>query len=243
MPLLALLILIVVIALPIGWFVSEFRARRPVRIVLGFLAILCSFGVATVIGLLSELNYNAWYGATSKDLIDTTITQVEDGNINRVLKVLRGLNSQFIPTYESRAKYRSLVTEATARMRGDAQIEDGSEWDAQPFNSATWLGHWENDTGFWIVIDGVESSFGVVRSGCPGTIMHSVALSEACSVLSFREGTQWRHTLTLKNKYEAIHEWYDLEKNEVWETDHLHKLIRSTEDQRRMTQEPTEPDE
>ena len=88
----AMLIFVVVIGLPVAWLVAEFRWKRPVRVTLGVLAVLCSFGVAAIIGMLFELNYNAWYGSATKDLINTTVEQVEDGQLDRVMTVLRSLN-------------------------------------------------------------------------------------------------------------------------------------------------------
>ncbi len=239
----AMLILLAVIGLPVAWVIAEFRWKRPARITLGVLAILCSFGVASIIGMLSELRYNAWYGSVTKDLIDTTVHQIEDGQFDRVMTVLRSLNRQYHPTYENRANYRDLVGDATARMKGDVAISNGGTWDAPPFEHATWVGHWENDAGFWIVINDVGRAFDIIRSGYPRMTMETVSLSEDCRTLTFHEGSRCRHTLTLINKYEADHEWFDLEKQSVWHTDHLHKLIRPTPEQRKMTQqaESTEP--
>lgn len=56
-------------------------------------------------------------------------------------------------------------------------------------------------------------------------------------VLKFKEGDQWQHTLTLKNKYEADYEWFDLQKGTVWQTCPVYKLIRASEEQKAMTQQ------
>jgi hypothetical protein len=229
LPLTTIAILLLVIAIPIGWFIAEFRANRPIRITLGVLAIMCCYGVAAMVGSLSMLSYNAWFGSATKDLINTTVEQVADGELDRVMKVLRALNRQYQPTYENRANYLELVEAATVRMRGDVEITDGSAWDAGSFDHSTWLGHWENDTGFWIIINDVEHPFDVVRSGYPRRKMEAVAISDDCRELTFHEGAEWRHTLKLINKYEVEHEWFDLEKQSVWQTDRLYKLIRPTE--------------
>jgi hypothetical protein len=235
-----LLLLVIIVGLPIGWLVSEFCSGRPLRIALGILAILCSFGVAALIGKLSELSYNAWYGASTKDLINTIVEEIEDGQIDRVMTVLRSINRQYQPTYEEPpSHYRLLVADAAARMRGDTEIEQRSVWDATTFDHSTWLGHWENDTGFWIVINDAESPYDIVRSGDPGMRMTSVVLSNDCQILTFKEDTRWRHTLTLVNKYEAKHTWFDIEKNTVWQTDYLYKLTRTSQEQRGMTRQDT----
>ncbi len=230
-----LLIFIFVVGLPIGWFISEYYSNRPIRIILGILALLSSFGVAAIIGKLSEFNYNAWYGCATKDLITTIIEQTEDGQGDRVLKTLRALDAQYTPTYENRADYQTLVEDATDRMRGDMEIVKGTVWDAPIFDRATWNGHWEEGSGFWIVIHDVEDSFDIVRSGTPQRSMEAVALSDDHRTLAFQEGDQWRHTLTLVNQYEAKHEWFDLKKQKVWEVNLIQKLVRPTVEQRTMT--------
>lgn len=89
-----LLLITIFVTLPIAWLITEFRAKRPVRITFGILALLSSFSVAAFVCMLSRLKYNAWYGGATKDLVGTTIEQIEDGHLDRVLKVLRGLDSQ-----------------------------------------------------------------------------------------------------------------------------------------------------
>jgi hypothetical protein len=236
------LLLAAIIALPVAWLVSEFHGSRSSRIALGVLAI----GVTTVCvsaqsTMLTRFDYNAWYGFATKDLIETSLTQIEEGHLDRVLKVWRSLNAQYQPTYENRAKYRELVTEAVARIRGDTPIAPGSPWDASVFGKATWVGHWENETGFWIVINDLGRPFEIWRSGDPPTRMHSVSVSDDFRVLKFKDDGHWLLTMTLKNKYEATHEWFDLEKQAVWKTETMNKLVRATEEQKKMTQQGGPP--
>jgi hypothetical protein len=230
---LACLVLLIVVALPIGWLASESGKLRWLRIVLGLAAIASTMGVAYLVGDLSRWNYNAWYGAASKHLIDATVTQIEDGNIDRVMSVLRRLKLDYQPTYENRAHYDVLVNEAVRQMEGDHGLSDTS-WDASPFTRETWIGHWEDDTGFWIVIDDIRS---IVRSGRHMPKMTDFVASGDFQTLAFTEGDQWRHELTLKNKYEANHVWRDLKSGSVWRTDTLHKLRRATPAERAFTQE------
>lgn len=173
------------------------------------------------------LDYSAWYGYATSDLIKTSIHEIEDGNLGRVLTVWRGLERQYQPTYENRAKYDTLVAEATRRMRGDVPIEPGSPWDATAFSGETWDGHWEDDSGYWLVIDSDHEPFDIVRSGDFPNAMESVTASPDFTVLKFKEGDKWLHTLTLKNKYELSHEWFDVEKGRVWESVTMHKLVRA----------------
>jgi len=239
---LGFLLLAVIIALPIAWLVSEFRGSRPLRIVLGVLAVtVTTFCVSALSTTLTGFNYNAWYGGATKDLIDASLVQIEDGHQDRVLKVWRGLNAQYQPTYENRAGYLELAADATARIRGDTSITPGSLWDAPVFGRTTWVGHWENETGYWIVINDLAGSFDIWRSGHPPTRMQAASVSDNFRVLKFEEDGRWRHTLSLVNKYEATHEWFDIEKRAVWRTETMFKLARATEEQKRMTQQAAPP--
>ena len=235
---LGFLLIGIIIALPIAWLASEFRGSRALRISLGILAIgvvaTCIWALSSV---LTRFNYNAWYGGATGDLISTSLQQIEDGHLDRVLKVWRGLDQQYRPTYENRAHYNELVKEATARMRGATPIEVGSGWDASVFRAETWLGHWEDGFGYWIVINDIGRPFDVLQSGQPRAKVHDVSISPDFRVLKFKEGDQWLHTLTLKNKYDASHEWFDLQKGTVWETRPVYKLIRASDEHKAMTQQ------
>ena len=201
------LLIAIIIALPTAWLASEFRDNRILRITLGILAIgVTATCVWTLNAVLTRFNYNAWYGSATGDLIRTSLAQIEDGHLDRVLKVWRGFDQQYKPSYENRANYKGLVEEATRRMRGDVPIDAGSPWDASVFRSDTWVGHWEDDYGYWIVINDLGRPFDIVRSGDPPTKMHSVTVSLDFTVLKFKEGDQWSHTLTLTNKFEASHD-------------------------------------
>lgn len=232
------LLIALIIGLPIAWLVSEFRGTRAMRISLGILAIgvmaTCIWALSSV---LTRFNYNAWYGSATGDLISTSLQEIENGHLDRVIKVWRGLDQQYRPTYENRAHYNDLVKQATARMRDDRLIEAGSAWDASVFRSETWVGHWEDGFGYWIVINDVGRPFDVLQSGQPRAKVHDVSVSPDFRVLKFKEEDQWQHTLTLKNKYEATYEWFDLQKGAVWDTRSVYKLIRASEEQKAMTQQ------
>jgi len=95
-------------------------------------------GVAYLVGdLSSRWTYNAWYGRASKELIDTTVTQIEDGNIDRVMSVLRRLRLDYHPTYENRAHYDELINEAVSQMKGDVDLP-GPKWDTSLFTYEGW---------------------------------------------------------------------------------------------------------
>ena len=107
------LVAIVVLATSLAWLVSEFQPRKGIRIGLGVASLAMSFGVAwiagSVAGSFQMCNANVWYGAASKDLIENTIAELENGNVDQVLTELRVLNSKLEPEYETKADYDKLV--------------------------------------------------------------------------------------------------------------------------------------
>lgn len=113
----AVLILVLIIVIPIAWLIAEYSAPRWARVLLGLASILMCFGVSYVVSSLSRLNYNAWYGAATSDLLDATIDHLESGNTEHVLSNLKQLRSEYEPTYENRAHYDDLVNEAVQRFQ------------------------------------------------------------------------------------------------------------------------------
>ncbi len=103
------LILILVVVLPIAWIVSEFYDDRSARIGLGCCAIAMSFGVAWIVGSLDRLQSNIYFSEATKDLIQNTIVELENGKSDEVLAGLIELRSDFRPTYETRDDYDVLV--------------------------------------------------------------------------------------------------------------------------------------
>lgn len=190
-------------------------------------------GVSFLVGSLSRLNYNSSYGGASKDLIETTVSQIENGEIDRVMSVLRRLNLDYKPTYENRAHYDELVRDAVEQMKGLADL-DGTRWDASPFTRETWNGHWENDTGFWLVIKR-NGEFQITRSGDTPPQIDKLIISDDFKSLAFIEGNQWSHELKLVNKFEATHTWKSLNNGSTWQSETLHKLVRATSEQRAFT--------
>ncbi|MDG3002321.1 hypothetical protein [Paludisphaera mucosa] len=234
-----LVLILAVMGFPVAWLASEFRCGRKVRIALGIAATAVVAVAAWALGAaVSHFQYNADFGSATKALIEASIEQIEDGRLDRVLKAWRGLNAQYRPTYENRAQYPELAAEATSLIRGETPFVAGTRWDVGAFDRETWVGHWEDDTGFWIV---VGSSLDVHRSGYPPEKMQAASLSGDFTRLTFREGERWRHTLTLVDKYELTHESFDLTRQEVWRTEPMFRLIRATEEQKRGTRRDAKP--
>jgi hypothetical protein len=120
----------IVLAVPFGWLISEIRAGNWMRTVLGVLAAAVpTFFVSSLVCYLLHMDYNQSFGYATKDLIKTSLNQIDDGHLDRVIQVWRGLNDQYDPTYEgNRPEYPDLVNEATARMRGRTPMAPNSDW-------------------------------------------------------------------------------------------------------------------
>jgi hypothetical protein len=109
-------LLFLIIAFPIAWAISEFKWSRKVRLALGVGAIAMSFSLAALVGMLQQFNYNTWFGENTKKLVDTTVQQLEVGNTTNVLSAFKRLQEAYQPTYENRAKYNLLVSNAVRSM-------------------------------------------------------------------------------------------------------------------------------
>jgi hypothetical protein len=107
--------------IPMAWFASEYQERRWLRLVLGCLAILMSFGIAAIVGSLERFNSNSWFGNASKELVDATVAELEAGNRDGVLRSLKAMQQKYVPTYENRARYDVLVDETVTQMHAGPQ--------------------------------------------------------------------------------------------------------------------------
>ena len=109
--------LMVVLAIIIAWAVGEAKGLPVLRrcAAAGFLLIAVLTGAA--VGSLNGLNYNAWYGGATRDLMDETIRQLERGNAKVVTETWTAMRADFSPTYENRARYDELVKKAVAVMQ------------------------------------------------------------------------------------------------------------------------------
>ena len=101
------------------------------------------------------------------------------------MSVLRRLRLHSSPTYEHRAHYDELIKKAVSQMKGDADSK-GPKGDSSPFTHETWAGHWEDDTGFWIVIS-LARDFDIVRSGANMPKMTHVVVSGDFASLTFTQ--------------------------------------------------------
>ena len=112
---------ILVIGLPIAWFISELRNfNKKKRMILGILAILMCYGVAYLFGKGTWMRAYSLYGDQTKTLLGVTISQIEAGNTNIVLNELRYIKSEYSKTRSYYYQfYTQLVNNAIARMENE----------------------------------------------------------------------------------------------------------------------------
>ena len=196
---------IVILLLMATWLVSEFRAQRSIRMLLGLLVMVPCLLWATLAGFTSELEMNMWFGGATRDLIHESVEQLEQGNVDHVTTVFRGLSEQYEPTYEYRANYDVLVNEAVARLRGDVAITPGDAWDVPASRKKIWAGYWEGeDHDVWMVITGGDyRALRVVWHDHPGTPVEEMSLSEDETVMTFLNRIGVEYTLTLTGPREV----------------------------------------
>jgi hypothetical protein len=112
------LLVLLAIILPTAWLLSEFQPRRWLRLVLGVFCL--GFGLPIAFGaggVLQRFNDNALYGAATADLVDTTISQLEARNSDRVLSELRHFRDKYQPSYESHVgRYEEQIREFKSRL-------------------------------------------------------------------------------------------------------------------------------
>jgi hypothetical protein len=124
----AYFLLFLTVALPIAWLISEFKCRRLARILFGLsVGILTCFCVSAFVGVTTTFRFNTWYGENTKRLVDETIRQLETGNTTNVLNSFKKLQNSYQPTYENRADYNLLVSNAVDNMSQLANSSHGSK--------------------------------------------------------------------------------------------------------------------
>lgn len=100
------------------WYVILKADNKPLKY-LGLTVILLAVPVIVGItyGHLQRLNYNAWYGTQTKDLLEVTIEKLEKGETEQVIQELKTLKENYKPTYENKANYDELVKETIEKLK------------------------------------------------------------------------------------------------------------------------------
>jgi len=111
------LVILLTLALPTAWLVAEFKARPAVRRTLGILMFLWSFGIAFLIGAMRDFSANVYFTNATKDLLSASVTALNEGKTQAVVREWKQVDEAFEPTYENRAGYRKKVDRAIEGMK------------------------------------------------------------------------------------------------------------------------------
>ena len=88
--------LFLILGLPVSWLISELKNHdRRSRITRGILAIISTVLISIVFSIIDRLNYSTNYALASRHLVEVTITQLEQGNIENVLSSFKNLRNEF----------------------------------------------------------------------------------------------------------------------------------------------------
>ncbi len=107
----------------VAWISGEIWNKRWLRILSGVSFLLIAVFVGVFVGALKCLNYNAWYGGATQELLQESLRQMEEGKNENVKKAFKEIVEKYQPTYENRANYDQLVREAVEKMKESKQVE------------------------------------------------------------------------------------------------------------------------
>jgi len=87
----------------------------------------------------------------------------------------------------------------------------------------SWVGRWEDGTGYWLEISETNGGFVLRRS--PGSLWHLAFLEQSANGkrIRYREDNDYIHTLRLISTNKIEDEWLQLSNSNVWQTIILHK--------------------
>ena len=90
------IILFMILGFPVGWLISELKNYdRKSRITRGIFAIISIILISIAFSVIDRLNYSTNYALASRHLVEVTITQLEQGNIENVLSSFKNLRNEF----------------------------------------------------------------------------------------------------------------------------------------------------
>jgi hypothetical protein len=110
--------LLVTVILPLLWLIAEFRAQKTFRMALGVLAFLCALAMVFLMSWVTKMSLLQRHSGSVHTLLDATISELEDGRVERTLYLLRDLNGGYKPLTRIQESYlRSLHRYAPDQRR------------------------------------------------------------------------------------------------------------------------------
>jgi hypothetical protein len=113
------ILLLMILGFPVGWLIAELKNYdQRSRITRGILAIISIVLMSIAFSIIDRLNYSTNYAIASRHLVDVTINQLEQGNIDNVLSSFKNLRNEFhIQGGTPFEKYDKLVRKAVLTMK------------------------------------------------------------------------------------------------------------------------------
>lgn len=230
--------LLVTVILPLLWLLAEFKAQKTFRMALGIIAFSCALATIFLMSWVTKISTVQPVAESIHGLVDTTISKLEDGDVQKVLAVLRDLNNDYKPVTRVQESYLKELNTANTTLKSKEAL-DINLTENSPFHKETWCGFWNNDSTNWFSIAPNYVHYDIYRDGVPPITMTSVTVSEDFKTLQFQEQSRFRHTLTLKNKYLADHEIYNLETKKIERVEPMWRLVLPTPEQMKNTTIPS----
>lgn len=94
------------------------------------------------------------------------------------------------------------------------------------FSESTWIGTWEDGTGYWIEIRMSPEGLKITRSGFETKNLQILSLSHKNKILRYKEtrpGISYQHTLILKDAETLSDEWKIVSSGIIWKRSILKK--------------------
>lgn len=99
----AILLIAVALALPLGWLVAEICALVVARRIFGALTIVSACLIGLGVGMLRDLTYNSCYSVAGKKLLEGVAGSLPPDSPER--KILEEKAQKFYPSYENRTGF------------------------------------------------------------------------------------------------------------------------------------------
>ncbi len=230
--------LLVTVILPLLWLFAEFRAQKTFRMALGIIAFLCSLAMIFLMAWVTKIGLVQNNSEAVHAVLEASISELEDGRVERTLYLLRDLNRGYKPVTRVQENYLNSLNE-TAALLTNAEPLDPNILANTPFAKESWSGYWQSDSGRGFLIHPNYSQYDIYRDrtaeGVAPVKMASVSVSEDFKKLQFQESDLYRYTLTLENKYQAGVEIYHLDSRKTEKIQTLRKLVLPTAEQMKYT--------
>jgi hypothetical protein len=104
---------------PIAWFISEFKAKRQIRLLLGVASILGILGMMLFLVSFARYGYDDSYGYANQSLIEISIEGIRNGKAEIVASKLQQLLDEYQHPYGSKSHYDDLIRRYVSEIQSN----------------------------------------------------------------------------------------------------------------------------